>query len=556
MSSASSASEQVQILVRQNEKLASALSAARDELAKMDERLEALASPPSPYGIYIQAEPDNTATILMSGRYMQVVVDKGAGTLRPGQILRMSEQLVVLEGLGFPDTGEVVTAKLVIGTDRVLITSNQAEQVVRIADPLISKGIRPGDSLRANLEYGFVYELLERPDVEELLLEEIPDISYSDIGGLGPQIEQIRDSVELPFEHPELYRDHGLKPPKGVLLYAPPGCGKTLIAKAGATSLAVTTGDDRAYFLNVKGPELLDKYVGETERQIREIFERARERASGGYPVVIFFDEMEALFRTRGSGVSSDAETTIVPQLLAEIDGVESLDNVIVIGASNREDMIDPAILRPGRLDIKIRIERPNRDGAADIMAKYLTANLPIHEDEIAAHGNAENAVRAMIQTSIDALYARNERTEYVEITYADGAIETQYLSDFASGAMIAGLVDRAKTLAIKDLLHTGKRGISTQHLLSALDQEIRQNEDIAGVTNPDEWARVNGRPNRRVTFVRSLAGKHAAREEAAASLQAPTEGSAPESESSAARPTSEGSGTNSFESIDLGGRI
>ena len=513
MSSASNSTEQAALLARQNERLSAALARAREELTKMDERLEALASPPSPYGIYVQPGPNRTADVILSGRHMCVAIDRGAGALQPGQILRLSEQLIVLEGLGFPTTGDVVTAKLLVGDDHVLVSSNQAEQVIRIAEPLKPAGVQPGDSLRADLSYGFAYELLERPDVEELLLEETPDVSYTDIGGLGSQIEQINDTIELPFQHPGLYRDHGLKPPKGVLLYGPPGCGKTLIAKAVATSLANTSGDSRAYFLNIKGPELLNKYVGETERQIREIFERARERAASGHPVVVFFDEMEALFRTRGSGISSDAETTIVPQLLAEIDGVETLDNVIVIGASNREDMIDPAILRPGRLDVKIRIERPDREGALDIMRKYLTPDLPIHADEIEAHGDAERAVEAMTQATVSAMFTRDARTEYVELTYSDGTAETLYLSDFASGAMIAGLVDRAKTYAIKDLISTGARGISTDHLLEALDQELRQNEDIAGVTNPDEWARINGQNVfKRVTFVRSLAGDSARR--------------------------------------------
>lgn len=489
-------------LAAKNERLADALSRARAKLAEMDERVAALSARPRTYGIFLEWT-GATADVLVGGRLMNLSVAPGVHSLGRGTRVHLSEQLVVLEDRGYPVEGDVVTAKLVMSSGRILATTAQSEHVLWVADSLKGTAIKPGDSLRADLSTKLVYELLERPDVAKLLLEENPDVSYADIGGLGSQIEQMRDSIELPFDQPELYREHGLKPPKGVLLYGPPGCGKTLIAKAVASSLAEGS---TPHFLNVKGPQLLDKYVGETERQVREIFAKARERAATGQPVVVFFDEMEALFRTRGSGVSSDVETTVVPQLLAEIDGVEKLDNVIVIGASNREDMIDPAILRPGRLDLKIKISRPDRDGALDIFSKYLTPDLPIHPDELSAWGSAENAVREMAEATVNALFARDESTAYVELTLQDGSTEVLYLSDFVSGAMIAALVDRAKKNAIKDLLSTGVKGLSTDHLLDALDQEAAENEDMTSVTNPAEWARVNGQQTSRpVVAIRQL---------------------------------------------------
>src|SRR5574340_483361 len=514
-----------------NGKLMDTLKEARQQLIALREEVDRLGQPPSGYGVLLGTYDDQTVDVFTSGRKMRLTCSPNidTDTLHLGQTVRLNEALTVVEAGEFERVGEICALREVLDDgDRALVIGHaDEERVVWLARPLAEAAaaaagldieaafkLRPGDSLLVDTKAGYAFERIPKAEVEDLVLEEVPDVGYNDIGGLGRQIEQIRDAVELPFLHKELFHEYALRPPKGVLLYGPPGCGKTLIAKAVANSLAKKIADARgedskeakSYFLNIKGPELLNKFVGETERHIRMIFQRAREKASEGTPVIVFFDEMDSIFRVRGSGVSSDVETTVVPQLLSEIDGVEGLENVIVIGASNREDMIDPAILRPGRLDVKIKIERPDAEAAQDIFSKYLTDGLPVHADDLSEFsGDRTACVKAMIEKVVDRMYAEIDDNRFLEVTYANGDKDVMYFKDFNSGAMIQNVVDRAKKNAIKSVLETGQPGLRIQHLLDSIVDEFAENEDLPNTTNPDDWARISGKKGERIVYIRTL---------------------------------------------------
>ncbi len=501
--------------VSQNEKLTYTLREARDHIAGLREEVDKLAQPPSAYGTLLGTNDDGSIDVQTNGRKMRVEShpDLDRAELVVGAEVVLNESLNVVQVREPDRSGEVVSLKEIFdgGNRAIVIGRGDEERVVDVAERLSEVALRNGDVLLLDPRSNLVTELLPKVDVEDLVLEEIPDVSYDDIGGLDEQIEKIVDAVELPFLQPELFAEHELPAPKGILLYGPPGCGKTLIAKAVAASLARKVGEKngdeeaKSYFLNIKGPELLNKYVGETERQIRMIFERAREKSEEGVPVIIFFDEMESLFRTRGSGISSDMENTIVPQLLAEIDGVETLKNTIVIGASNREDLIDPAILRPGRLDVKIKIERPTELSAVPIFARYLTTNLPIHETELVDVAHRDDAVTAMIDAAVKHMYRADDETRFLEVTYHNGDKEILYFRDFSSGAMIENVVRRAKKLAVKRFLDCGEKGIKTEDLLLSVSQEFKEHEDLPNTTNPDDWAKISGKKGERIVYVRTL---------------------------------------------------
>ncbi len=508
------ARQQIYDAERQNEKLVNTLQDAKQQIDMLKEEVDKLCAPPNTYGVFERANKDGTAEINVDGKMMRVNVHPN---VRPediveGQLVVLNEVFNIVEAVGFEPRGEVVQVSETLDDGRVIVLGHaDEERVVTLSQPMRRERLKVGDNLLVNPRTGFGVEKLPKSTVDQVVLEEVPDVTYEDIGGLGDQIEVLRDAIELPYLHQDEFKRYELSPPKGILLYGPPGCGKTMIGKAVANSLAqriaeVRGGEAKSYFLNVKGPELLNKYVGETEHKIREVFKNAREKAEEDVPVVIFFDEMDSLFRMRGSGISSDMEATVVAQFLSEIDGVESLRNVIVIGASNRQDLIDPAVLRPGRLDLKVKVNRPERNGAREIFLKYLTPNLPFHSECEAKYGSdAQQMVRAMIGEVIDRMYAESEENKFLEVTYAKGEREIFYFKDFSSGAMIRNIVDRAKKSAVKRTIRENDPGIKTSDVLEAVRAEFKENEDLPNTTNPDDWARISGRKGERIINVRTL---------------------------------------------------
>ena len=502
---------------RRNRKLTSTLQEAKEKLEHLKEKVEQLSAPPNNYGAFLQSNDDGTVDIDLSGKRWKVNVDPDINVeqLQKGQEVIVNGVMNIVAVRDFDQQGEVVKVKEMLDDTRIIVNLRaDEERVVQISDLLKSEPIRSGDLVLLNHTTGMVMEKLPNAEVQDLMLEEVPDIQYANIGGLNPQIEAIRDAIETPYLYPDEYKEFNLTSPVGILLYGPPGCGKTLIAKAVANNLAERvrqqTGRDdiRGYFINVKGPELLNKYVGETERKIREVFLKAKEKSKEGVPVIIFFDEMDSLFRSRGMGISSDMESTVVPTFLAEIDGVEGLHDVIVIGASNRQDLLDPAVLRPGRLDIKIKIDRPTADGAKDIFSKYLTPDLPIAPSELKKfEQKPENAIQHMIGQAVDEMYATTEENRFIEVTYARGERETLYFKDFVSGAMIDNIVSRSKKIAIKRLINSeeAEKGITLEDLQYAIREEYKENEDLPNTTNPDDWAKISGRKGERIVNIRAL---------------------------------------------------
>jgi proteasome-associated ATPase len=501
---------------KQNEKLVATLQEAKAHIESLRAEVEKLTAPPSAYAIFSSLNADGTGNVYVSGRKMKVSVHPSINrsAMRKGQEVVLNEALNVIEIKGFDVQGEVVRLKDVLEGNRALVTLHfDEEKVAELGDPLLVEHLSVGDHLLYDPRSGYVVEKLPRSEAEELVLEEVPDVDYEHIGGLQHELEQVRDAVELPFLHPTLFSEYKLSAPKGVLLYGPPGCGKTLIAKAVANSIAKKLGhltgkEVRSYFLHVKGPELLNKYVGESERQVREVFKKAKERAADGNPVIVFFDEMDALFRTRGTGISSDIESTIVPQFLSEIDGMERLRNVIVIGASNRQDLIDPAVLRAGRLDVKVKVGRPDAVAAKDIFSKYLSIDLPFSEEDLAHHGgDAKALTEQMADLTVAAMYASSEENKFIEVTYANGEKEVLYFKDFASGALIEGIVSRAKKFAVKRAIAKEGRGLRSEDLIRAIREEFKEHEDLPNTTNPDDWAKISGKKGEKIVHLRTVSG-------------------------------------------------
>jgi len=474
---------------------------ARQALEKYEQIVKKLSSPANRIGTFLSAASRETAQIVVGGAdyYCECDPRVDLGSLRRGARVLVNEAYVIVGDLGYDRTGPVVKVTEVLGPDRLRVGTEHGVQslVIQRGDLLMKEKLKAGDEVRTDSNYKVAVEVLARPHSDEYFLDTVPELPWEKVGGQQEALAAIRDAIELPLLHPELFARYQHATPKGFLLYGPPGCGKTLIGKATAYNLTqqlkAQSGEEmREYFMHIKGPEILNMWVGESERMVREIFATAREKRREGYLPFLFIDEAESILGTRRSSRFSNILSTLVPMFCTEMDGIESLNEVVIILASNRADLIDPAILRPGRIDRKIKVARPTREGAGEIYRIYLSENLPYDPDLVRASGGVPEAISLLVAKLIDAQFTHRDENRFLTITLRSGKKEVLYRGDLISGAIIASIVERAKGLAIKRAIATGQEeGISESDLLLSLDAEYSENDIFPPSDVTEDWLQL-----------------------------------------------------------------